>query len=112
MNQDIIKSWKCWVISNNEIVEIDSTKHTIDDIPSIGFQAMRLWFNLEETGRFISGNRYVAFNTTEKSLINVPSSHIIQTDILNDGLLNVKESSVVSDEMYNEIFALMLESIE
>jgi hypothetical protein len=99
-------------MNNDEIVEINSTKHTIDDIPSTGLQAMRLWFNIEETGRFISGNKYVSFNTTEKSLINVPSSHIIQTDVLDNSLLNIKESSVISDEIYNKIFALMLDSAE
>jgi hypothetical protein len=114
MSEDIIKSWRCWYTDTEEnIAELNSLNNQINDIPALGIQAIKLWFYTENTCRFISGNKY--YYISNNDIINQPSSSVSQTDDkedITDNNFLVFESSVVSEETYNKIFDLMIESLD
>lgn len=114
MENDIIKSWKCWHLSDkNDIIEMSSTTHCTDDIPADRVQAMRLWFIKENTSRFINGRDYIIFNTPG-SIVGQPSSCIIQADEITEDLahLRIKKSINISEDLAEKIFYLMFESVD
>jgi hypothetical protein len=54
-------SWRVWFNDlSDTITEYNSIEHDLTDLPSDGFQAMRLWYS-DGRGRFISGNDYYFF---------------------------------------------------
>ena len=113
MNNDIIRSWKCWCTDEREnIITLDSVNNNVDDIPTHGVQAIRLWFYPEDISRFISGNKYYIIHG--ETLIDQPSSYVIQTDSVDEVLPgdSLKESSTIADNVTEEIFNLMIESID
>jgi len=115
MNNDTIKSWKCWYTdSNNNITELNSVQHNITDIPDKGLHAMRLWFYKENTSRFISGNSYYIFQIINNNIVDQPSSSVLQLDNLDDIPLNslIKENTDIPEDISNKIFNIYLESVD
>lgn len=113
MNTDIIKSWKCWCVDKNEnITEYSSVTHTLADVPTVGMQAMRLWFNREDSSRFISGNKYYIIYNDD--IINQLSTSVLQIDSIEDinNFSLIRESIDVSDATDNNIFNLMIEATD
>ena len=112
MENDIITSWSCWYIVNNNIHTAHSTTHTINDIPPIGVHALRLWFAKKHTSRFVSGDKYIIFKAED--IINKSSSYVIQDDILQQEYKDyiIKESSDIDADLEEEIFNLLLNSTD
>lgn len=110
--EPIIKSWRCWY--NNltpEIQRYDSCRHTIEDLPSDGFQAMRLWYN-NGSGKFISGNDYYFFYQFDDEVIFGQTNDLPEKILERYPTAIIKRGKYTTERILNEIHTEMINSTD
>ena len=102
-------SWKCWYNNLEEQITVyNSTNTTLENLPSDGFQGMKLWFS-DGTSKLISGNDYYFFyehpsgiifgqtDDSEQSILSrYPDAVIKRGKYTTEGIMNTISNSMVN----------------
>lgn len=108
---DFVKSWRCWYNDmSTGITEYNSVDHNLVDLPSDGFQAMRLWY-YNGNGRYMSGNDYYFFAHHPSGTIYGHSNDSYSDIESRYTEVTIKRGKHTTDEMMNEINDLMINSV-
>jgi hypothetical protein len=104
---DFVTAWRCWYNNDSPtITEYNSVNHNLVDLPSDGFQAMRLWYT-NGNGRFISGSDYYFFASHPSGTIYGHSNDSYADIESRYEEVTIKRGKHTTDEIMEEIDALM-----
>ena len=103
-------AWRAWYYNtNSDVVEYTSVTTTLDDLPSDGFQSMRLWYS-NNTGRYISGNDWYFFEEHPNGIIFGQSDDSYDSIVERYPNAIIKQGKHCPDGVMESINTAMIES--
>jgi hypothetical protein len=104
-------AWRCWYedLSGN-IVEYNSVTSTLNNLPTDGFQTMKLFFD-DGTSGVMMGFDYFYFFSDQENVTFGLTNDLPETILSSYPNALIKNGKYISDETFNNLVGVMMSSV-